>query len=438
MKKFLNQLACAAMAIAFFLPSYSYAKGKTQLMNLEDVLTQFQVICNQKPFQGGKRCCKSGLSPWIERKDNVFVYKFNFFNLSSKIDNCTLASILNANAHDIAEHYRGDWGKAVDIKLYSVDQLTNLDLFKGDRIPFFIIDTAYIDALSFHSVEASEPAESDSFLYADSAIYDLLGFHVPHNFPYWTPWGAAILDEIETDVAYLATLNNPYAITHFEQFLSYAINHELKEMLTDDSEQNYVVFDNFAPTIYHWHYGEFNSDGECINGTLGPDGYVHLPHLLDELPAGGLFTTLQENCDAVSADISSLLNSYKVNGWSMTNYLTSNFWKGYYQHNDEIKWDLKGYVKRPLQPFAGVFEEILVLDFDTGYTYGGGVFNWGPITYYQRGETVANNFPPDYTVIFFDFLIDSGMQDPKTKKLKALHRSKKKRSPTSRLIPASS
>lgn len=347
---------------------------------------------------------KSSISPWIVKKGDVFVYQFNVFNLVPDLVSMEdLKSILKANQKDINTNYKKDYGIGVDIKLYPAEEATNPDLFNGDRIPFYIFRGVEGGGLAFHSVQASEPANSQSFLYAGDAIPAEIS-EVPSNFPDWTPWAGASALGIKSNAELHKELNDPYGIKNFLQELSFGINHELKELLFDDSIQNWVLFDTFAPTVASWHYAEFDENGKCINGRKGKDGFVHLPFFLDVFPAGGLLTTIQENGDAVSRGSASKLQAYKVDGWSMTNYPESTFWKGYFESKD-IKWDKKGFVEAPLQPFAGLHESLLFLDFSTGDTIFGNVNNFGPVTYRQRGDFAANNFPPDYTYVtfFFDF-----------------------------------
>lgn len=121
------------------------------------------------------------------------------------------------------------------------------------------------------------------------------------------------------------------------------------------------------------------------------------------------FTTIQENGDVVSRSSAAQLHAYQVDGWTMTNYPVSNFWKGYFE-SDKIKWDKKGFVEHPLQPYGGLHEIILFLDYQSGYTYFGEVDNFGPVSYSQRGAPIENNFPPDYTVISF-FASSGGMPE---------------------------
>lgn len=351
----------------------------------------------------GPRFHNRSLSPWIERCNNLFVYKINLFNLAeSVLDQKTLKSIVEANVKDICQTYGRDYGAVVDIRIYPGDQINNPALFEGDRIPFYIVYNPEDFLGAFHSVDASGPANIDSFLFAGNSIQDAVGVSVPSNFPAWTPYGAV---DVATDMfaaELFQSLNNIYAIWDWQQSFSTTLNHELKEILGDDSEQNWVLFDTYAPTVQNWYYGEFDSYGICTNGILGPDGYVHLPRFLDVFSYGGLFTTIQENADVVSRGSGQKLNSYQVDGWAMTNYPTSTFWKGYYE-GSELKYDYLGYVETPLQPYAGLHEILLFLDYMTGFTSVGQVDNWGPVTYLQRGAPPQNNFPPNYTVVRFYF-----------------------------------
>lgn len=353
----------------------------------------------------GPRHNKSSISPWIVKKNGAYVYKFNVFNLApDAVSMEDLKSMMKASQKDINTNYKKDYGLGIDIKVYPAEQLSNPELFKGDRIPFFVVENfapGQEGGLAFHSVQASEPANSESFLFEGASISSKLGIEVPINFPSWTPYGAASTGNVQEAVALSISTKNPYALKSFIQSLSFSINHEFKEALFDDSEQNWVLFDTFAPTVATWRFAELNAKGVCINGRKGKDGFIHLPLFLDVFPEGGLLLTIQENGDPVSVAFSSKLNSYLVDGWRMTNYPVSNFWKGYYNNDNAIKWDANGLVEDPLQPFAGVLEEIFFLDFQTGYTFVGVVENAGPVTFSQRGTDPSHNFPPNYTIINF-------------------------------------
>jgi hypothetical protein len=361
-----------------------------------------------RPYPGGERCRGRSLPPWIEHEDGAFVYQVNVFNMAEDtVSMDLLKDMLSSIKKDITSHMKKNYGVAIDIKLFCGDRVKDPKLFEGDRIPFFIVDTEGTGA--FHDLQASEPANSQSFIWAGASILDTLGIEVPFNFPNWTPYGSVSVPDMITFAQFNDANDNPYGIRDFRQLLCYSINHEFKEIMTDDSAQNWTTFDTFAPTVANWHYAEFDANGVVTNGTVGPDGFVHLPRFLDVFPAGGLLTELQEIADPVSYIIASEVNSYKVEDWSMTNYVNSNYWRGYYVQDclmwnpKSIKWDRKGYVEDPLQPFGGAQESLIFLDFNTGTSSFGGVVNYGPVTYSQRGDVVQNNFPPDYTFVFFDF-----------------------------------
>jgi hypothetical protein len=421
MKRYQNLLWAAAISLSCLFPQLSYADETTSAEyeisgdQLSDEEVSLDASLEQKKHESqsaGPRVHDSSLSPWIYKKDNVFVYKFNVFNLSpDDIDQKTLKSILKANKKDIHESFRRDWGTDADIRLYTAADLSNPDLFNGDRIPLFIVNNALSligPFLGFHAVEASEPANSAFFFtFNGNSIASNLAITVPSNFPFFTPYGAVDTTAIAARAQFNLDHNNPNGIQDNLQLLSFVINHELKEIMTDDSLQNWDVFDTFAPTVANWHYAVFDANGVCTNGTLGPDGFVHLPLFLDVFPAGGLLTTIQENGDPVSLSKASAVNAYKVGHWTMTNYPTSNFWKGYYV-TGKIKWDKLGNVEFPLQPFAGLHEVLFFLNFGNGLTQTGEVTNWGPVTAAQRGDPPANNFPPDYTFVDFFFTFNPG------------------------------
>lgn len=343
------------------------------------------------------------VSPWIERRGDVFVYKFNVFNLApNEVSMRDLKSMMKAQEKDFWQNYRKQYGAAIDVKVYPAEEINNPKLFQGDRIPFFLVESSPIGALAFHTAEATGPANSESFIWAGSSIADTLGLQVPSNLPPFTPYGAADTSATRAFIERNKARNNPYVSQNFLDQISFSFNHEFKEILGDDSIQNWTVFDTFAPTVASWHYGIFDEHGVCLNGTVGPDGYVHLPLFNDVFPAGGLFTAIQENCDPL--ELADVIETYFVDGWAMTDNVNSNYWKGYYL-SDKIKWDKCNLIEKPLQPFAGEQDDLFFLDFETGTTFFGVTVNQGPVTYLQRGASVHNNFPPDYTYVrfFFDF-----------------------------------
>jgi len=82
----------------------------------------------------------------------------------------------------------------------------------------------------------------------------------------------------------------------------------------------------------------------------------------------------------------------------MANYATKNFWNGYYTSGG-LSYDKKNFVTTPLQPFAGNLAGAFFVDLGSGITYyTGTILNWGPITAAQRGDSLGNNFPPNYTI----------------------------------------
>ena len=143
-------------------------------------------------------------------------------------------------------------------------------------------------------MQASEPANSESFLFEGASIFSKLGIEVPSNFPSWTPYGAASTASVQAAVDLYSAAKNPYALKSFIQSLSFSINHEFKEALFDDSEQNSGFCLIHLLQQSQPGYAEFNADGVLHQWTKGKDGYIHLPFFLDVFPEGGLLMTIRK------------------------------------------------------------------------------------------------------------------------------------------------
>ncbi len=366
---------------------------------------------------------KDSLPPWIEYREGTLVYKFNVFNLDpANINQKKLKSIFKAIEKDTWINYAKDNARASDIKVYKGDQVTNPKLFKGDRIPIYIgnfQEEPVGNFLGYHVVQT--PPDFSSFFLLNENITQLLGVPVPSNFPNFTPYSAVNSGTIKEWLGNGHWAGNPYAFntpSKFYQVLSVVGSHEVHEILGDDSGSNFVIFDNTAPTVANWHYAILDEDGNPTNGTVGPDGYVHLPYLTDFFPDGIQISVVREDGDAVSRSTASKLQTYYVDGWAIQNYPLYTFWQPWYT-SSSIKYDKKGLSKLPCQPFAGLHEPFLVYILDLGDgLFGPGesqfaqVLNWGPVTSTQREaeqkanrgpgwNAALNNFPPDYTYVTF-------------------------------------
>lgn len=199
------------------------------------------------------------------------------------------------------------------------------------------------------------------------------------------------------------------------------------KLYTGDQISNPILFQGDRIPFY---VGPFDAEAglglHCIQATGGANtGFVvggcNITDVIgvdvpDDFPPFTPWAVASTDEEAFMASIalnhnpyatSDLLQSlrYTVDGWLMTNNVTSNFFKAYYL-SDAINWDKKGYVENPQQPFAGL-NSILFLDYNSGSTFFGEVINWGPVTVSERGDPLANNFPPDYTYVNFIFSFDA-------------------------------
>jgi len=75
------------------------------------------------------------------------------------------------------------------VKVYPAEEINNPDLFKGDRITFFLVEQVLLERLPFTRMTL-RTANSESFLWAGQFYPRYPGIQVPSNFPAFTPYGA--------------------------------------------------------------------------------------------------------------------------------------------------------------------------------------------------------------------------------------------------------
>jgi hypothetical protein len=351
-----------------------------------------------------------GSSPWLTLKHDVQVFKINIFNLDP-INVCQkkLKSIAKAIVKDSWKNYSKDYSSALDIDCYHAHAINDASLFKGDRIPVFISELTTLNSLGYHALQT--PPDNQSFIIGNNNITQTLGLTIPNDFPNFTPYvavfSAVILNLLKTGYYQ----GNPYAYSKpsdFYDLLSFVLSHELHEVMGDDSQQNWDLFDNTAPTTANWKYAIYDANGNCTNGIppTTPGGFVTLPSFSDLYPQGYLVTLVQENGDSVSRGSAAKLQSYTVEDHAISNYPTSTYWKPYYV-SSQIKYDHKGLVKLPCQPYAGLHNYALILDLSTTLSKSAVINNYGPVTSQQlygnipSVDPTKNNFPPDYTIVSF-------------------------------------
>ncbi|MBS0638076.1 MAG: hypothetical protein JSS12_11245, partial [Verrucomicrobia bacterium] len=89
---------------------------------------------------------KSVRSPWIEYKNGVNVFKFNVFNLDPvHVDQKKLKKICKAVEKATCKYFQPSYGTRADIRVYPASESLNPDLFNGDRIPMYVLDSMVFD-----------------------------------------------------------------------------------------------------------------------------------------------------------------------------------------------------------------------------------------------------------------------------------------------------
>lgn len=386
---------------------------------------------------------RSALPHWIQVDEtHTLAYQFLIINNDPEhVDQNTLTSIIAALRRNCEENIKVDYGMTAEFQIVQGSvAMKESKYFQGDRIPIFV--GRYNQGM-FHYANTPEPANTYSFPVGGGGLKDY-GIILPEGsrmdyVPYSIISTDSIPDFYSPDsniygVSRLSLLNksksNPelnLKVDEYYQVLSMGISHEVIEIMGNDTTLNWVLFDHFAPTVAHWHWGEFTDDDnvpQCINGKINKDkgssnyGYRELPLFLEQFPSGGLIFCVREVGDVVSAGFAGLLNSYVVDGWLMENYPLQSFWKPYNHsissnsqdvNNGNPKYDKLGYVQRPLEPYGGMHQLAFFISFDDGKTRYIEIQNKGPVTVEMRGAPKSNNFPPDYVYIRQLGLITSGM-----------------------------
>jgi len=341
------------------------------------------------------------LPPWITLSNGIYIYAFNVFNNDhAKIDQAKLTAIIAACVKDHQQNFSKDYGCSIDCQLYTLADMSNANLFKGDRIPILI--GAYGDVGGYHAVQVPKgDIDQKSFFFSGCNLSDVspaIAKSAAASLPNFTPY-MIIGSNLEIYYALEANVHgiNPTTVPvdTYYQVLALVLSHEFHELLVDDSTLNFIGFDHFAPMVQNLKIADFDANGACTNGTSNPDGFRHLPNFLQRYPRGGIFQCIKEAGDPVSFGESAVLQSYLIDGWMMQNYPLPTFWQPYL--TGDLKYDHLGFVKVPMQPYAGMHEFILFTSFDTGVTYIITMTNFGPITATMRGAPARNNFPPDIT-----------------------------------------
>jgi len=349
---------------------------------------------------------------WISLINGITTYQFNVFVMDASLDQQMIQSIFDAQQKDLDLNSVRDYGRTATFNVYKADALGRADLFQGDAVSIFI---GKYSQGAFHYVNSQGSANAHAFPVAggDLAGY---GIQLPSGSNYdFVPYSLISSDDMNK---YYGSPSNIYAISPttvpqntYYQVMSMAINHEIKEIISNDSTLNWVLFDFYAPTVANWHWAEFTSPTNrylCTNSSPTSGGFVGLPTFKQKFPKGGLLFAVKEVGDVVSTGMAGLLNSYKVGDWLMSNYPTENFWQPYLA-NTQIKYDKLGFVALPMEPYGGLHELVIFTSLDDGKTRLLSVTNRGPVTAAMLGVHPSTNFPPDYVYVQVVSMVTAGM-----------------------------
>ena len=353
---------------------------------------------------------KSRTMPWVKIVNHMGmkvykkVYKFNVFltDLAKPmISKKHLKSIINAHIKNGNNNFAKDWQTSFNIRMYGEQDMLNPKLFQGNRIPIYLVygllipNTIVISNQIDQNTNSSTSFPNKNY---QGNIQSFLGptFPVPNCFPDWTPWGAIDLLNIQNKIITNKTNNNPFAITNFEQYVSYALSWGLCNISINDMLLTNTSIDFYVPIIDTWHYAEIDESGNCTNSVLDPDsGYYLLPTFKEKFPEGGYIDILNIPIEQLFS--TSKLSSFYVDKWRMANYTLTTYWDAYYTGGN-LKFDKMGLFKQPLDNYLNN-HYISKFIYKDGTSYTGSIINSGPATYLQIGKDITFKFPPNYTYV---------------------------------------
>ena len=346
---------------------------------------------------------KSSSMPWVKIVNGTKVYKFNIFVtdlVKPVISKKHLISIINAQLKNGRDNFAKDWQVSYSIRMYGEKDMSNPKLFKGDRIPIYLV----YGLMPYSSLITNQPDPITNSsplpnLWYQRTIQNYLGlsFPVPNCFPDWTPYSIIDLLVIKNRIAEYKTNNNIYALTDLKQHFSSNLSWCLLNICMNDMEAINTAIDFYAPIIDTWHYAEIDGSGICTNSVLDPagSGYYLLPTFKEQFPLGGYIDIGNVVIQHISS--TSKLSSFYVDKWAMLNYTLPTYWDPYYKGGN-LKYDKMELFKQPLDNYLnGLYISKFI--YADGTSYIGSTTNHGPATYLQLGKDITRNFPPNYTYV---------------------------------------
>lgn len=385
---------------------------QTSMLEKAKVETSNRIEVRAEAVDPGPRYSGSNHSPWIKIRNNIQVMRFVIFNMASDmLDKRDMRKIARAIEKDSLENYAKDWSVVAEVEVRDEDDIMNSDFMDGSWIPIFVGDfRGYAgDFFGYHTVQTP-----GGFLIGGGNVTYDIGIQVPLNFPVGTPWIAVNSTSIMYSLVNGIYMGNPHAFsdpTEFFSFVSSTISHEVHETMGNDHIANFVYFDTSTPATQNWYLFLPDGNGNPYIYYIDGDGYVELPPLNDFVFGPYIGFVPMENGDVVDEATCSKFDTYEIDGVSMANYPTRNFWKPWLV-DYELKLDHIGNATTPLDPYAGVHEFAVVTDLMYGFTFVVEIQNYGPVTSYERAHEMQsiygpgwnpalNNFRPGTTLVSF-------------------------------------
>ena len=261
--------------------------------------------------------------------------------VESSYSNKKLTGCLNAIIKESQGFFYESYRVQAKYEIFLPADTEKAKFWDGTGIPLFLIPT-----------NRNAPGAGGSHENNSPGAFNQTGIIPLPNFPTQYPWAWVGYENAVRSAAGNQAYANPYGLTNVDDIMCFMISHEIFEALGDDDNKRYRYFDETAFAANHLYFAKTLPDG-----AFDPKGYqtdangvAYFPKLLDIFPKFKGFI-VEEAGDAVSSGSLEKYNSFKVNGYVITNYPTRQFFNCY--DTTEELYDRMGHVEYPCIPRGG-------------------------------------------------------------------------------------
>lgn len=290
-------------------------------------------------------------------------YKFNVLNMVEFFySNVKLSECMKAIVQESQGLFYASYGVQAAYNIYFSNAVNDIDasFWDGTGIPLIIqYDTFPVQSiLGFHSTNQKGNFNGTS-------VSPQSNF--PQEYPFAFVSYSSVLNYLSPDYS--------YSFSDSDDLMCYAISQQIFNTLGDSTAREFSYFATNAQAFQNVQVAFVDSNFKLVPGgyTVDPDtNNYYLPTVPDIFSNTAGFLQMQV-CDPVSYSVLGKYDSFLVNGYYISNYVTKEWFDCYYS-SDQLQYDRMRRVSKPCIPFGGVVSYYLP-NFENTYF---SVLNFGP------------------------------------------------------------